>query len=65
MKLGRRRIKSIANGLEWNLLIVIMMFKIGIRLLRDYDKQLRSGKEPRLNVEDYADLDIDRRAWSE
>ena len=46
-----------------NLVGLVLMYKIGIRLLRDYDKQLKSGVEPRLNIEDYSDLRIDRAAW--
>lgn len=46
-----------------NLVGLVLMYKIGMRLLRDYDSQLQSGKPPRLNLEDYKDLDIDEAAW--
>jgi AGCS family alanine or glycine:cation symporter len=46
-----------------NLVGLVLMYKIGMRLLRDYDSQLKSGKPPRLNLEDYQDLDIDEAAW--
>ena len=46
-----------------NLVGLVLMYKIGIRLLRDYDEQLKSGVEPRLNTEDYSDLSIDKAAW--
>ncbi|WP_116368653.1 alanine/glycine:cation symporter family protein [Parahaliea mediterranea] len=46
-----------------NLVGLVWMFRIGMRLLADYDRQLAAGTEPRLNVDDYADLDIDRTAW--
>ena len=41
------------------------MYPIGMRLLTDYDRQLKSGVQPRLRLEDYADLDIDARAWTD
>lgn len=46
-----------------NLVGLLWMFKLGMRLLADYDAQLASGKEPRLNAADWVDVDIDRRAW--
>ncbi len=46
-----------------NLLGLMWMSKLGLRLMRDYDAQLAAGKSPRLEVEDYADLDIDPKAW--
>ena len=46
-----------------NLVGLVWMFKIGMRLLRDYDQQLESGVQPRLRPEDYSDLDIDVAAW--
>lgn len=48
-----------------NLVGLVLMYKIGVRLLRDYDGQLKSGVQPRLNLEDYSDLDIDKAAWRE
>ncbi|GAB3287091.1 alanine/glycine:cation symporter family protein [Parahaliea aestuarii] len=46
-----------------NLVGLVWMFRIGMRLLADYDSQLAAGGEPKLRVEDYADLDIDPAAW--
>ncbi len=46
-----------------NLIGLLWMSKLALRLLRDYDGQLKAGQTPRLNPEDFADLDIDRRAW--
>lgn len=46
-----------------NLIGLLWMSKLALRILRDYDQQLSEGKEPRLHADDYADLDIDRRAW--
>lgn len=46
-----------------NLIGLLWMSKLALRILKDYDRQLAAGREPRLNADDYADLDIDRRAW--
>ncbi|WP_439101979.1 alanine/glycine:cation symporter family protein [Congregibacter sp.] len=46
-----------------NLIGLLWMSKLALRLLKDYDDQLADGKTPRLNADDFADLDIDRRAW--
>ncbi|MBA6412902.1 alanine:cation symporter family protein [Parahaliea sp. F7430] len=46
-----------------NLVGLVWMFRIGMRLLRDYDRQLATGIEPRLNPDDYIDLNIDPSAW--
>ena len=48
-----------------NLLALTMLFPIGMRLLKDYRRQVREGAdEPVLDPRDYADLDIDRAAWT-
>ena len=46
-----------------NLVGLVWMYKLGMRVLRDYDAQVASGAEPRLKPEDYSDLDIDPEAW--
>ncbi len=46
-----------------NLIGLVWMFRIGMRLLRDYDSQLAAGVEPRFRPEQFSDLDIDPRAW--
>ena len=47
-----------------NLFAVFMLFKTGLRLMRDYDAQVRAGvQRPVLDPQDYADLDLDRAAW--
>jgi AGCS family alanine or glycine:cation symporter len=48
-----------------NLIGLVWMSKIGLRLLRDYDQQLKLGKVPQFRAEDYSDLNIDLRAWPE
>lgn len=48
-----------------NLLAIMMLFPVAMRLLRDFRAQLNAGVErPVLNPDDYADLDIDRTAWT-
>jgi len=47
-----------------NLIALALLFKTGLRLMRDYDAQVRAGiEQPVLNAKDYADLDIDHSAW--
>jgi AGCS family alanine or glycine:cation symporter len=48
-----------------NLIGLIWMSRLALRLLRDYDAQLAAGVEPRFHPEEYLDLDIDPRAWTE
>jgi len=48
-----------------NLLALIMLFPTAIRLLKDYRKKLAQGAEhPQFNPDEFADLDIDRTAWT-
>lgn len=48
-----------------NLMVIMMMFPVASRLLRDFRSQLEAGiARPVLNPDDYADLDIDRTAWT-
>ena len=46
-----------------NLIGLLGMSRLALRLLRDYDEQLRAGRSPQFNPDDFADLDIDRGAW--
>ncbi|MEM9222059.1 MAG: alanine/glycine:cation symporter family protein [Pseudomonadota bacterium] len=47
-----------------NLVAILMLFPVGLRLVRDYRQQLAAGaEEPVLNVEDWSDHDIDASAW--
>ncbi len=48
-----------------NLLALALMLKVCFRLMRDYDEQSRAGKTPVFDPERFADLDLDRDAWSE
>ncbi|WP_040260360.1 alanine/glycine:cation symporter family protein [Pseudomonas massiliensis] len=47
-----------------NLSALFLLFKVGLRLLRDYDAQRAAGtKTPVFDPAQYADLDLDSRAW--
>ena len=47
-----------------NLIALAMLFKIGLRLLRDYDGQRAAGiKTPVFDSRQFADLDLDLKAW--
>lgn len=49
-----------------NLIALTMLFPVGMRLLNDYRKQLKSGIEhPVLDVEQYSDLNIDPESWKD
>jgi AGCS family alanine or glycine:cation symporter len=47
-----------------NLTALFLLFKVGLRLLHDYDAQRAAGvKTPVFSAQDYADLDLDPQAW--
>ena len=47
-----------------NLIAVALLFKVGLRLMRDYDRQIRAGiEQPVLDPKDFADLDLDPAVW--
>ncbi|MCY1542424.1 amino acid carrier protein [compost metagenome] len=47
-----------------NLVSIALLFKVGMRLMRDYDSQVKAGvKEPVFDAGKFADLDLDPRAW--
>ncbi|MCY4428370.1 MAG: alanine/glycine:cation symporter family protein, partial [Halieaceae bacterium] len=48
-----------------NLLAIGLLYRTGLRLLRDYDGQMAAGEIPRLKVTDYQDLALDHGAWEE
>ena len=48
-----------------NLLAIGLLYRTGLRLLRDYDGQMAAGEIPRLKVTDYQDLALDQGAWEE
>ena len=47
-----------------NLIALALLFKIGLRLMRDYDSQIKAGVEsPTFDPKVFADLDLDPKAW--
>jgi AGCS family alanine or glycine:cation symporter len=47
-----------------NLIALAMLFKVGLRVMRDYDEQRRAGiRQPVFDSAKFADLDLDRAAW--
>jgi AGCS family alanine or glycine:cation symporter len=47
-----------------NLTALALLFKVGLRLLRDYDAQRKAGvKTPVFDAREYRDLDLDPAAW--
>ena len=48
-----------------NLFAVFMLFKVGLRLMRDYDSQIQAGvQSPVLDARQFADLDLDPQVWN-
>ena len=48
-----------------NLIALALLFKIGLRLMRDYDRQIKAGVEtPILDAKNFADLDLDPETWA-
>jgi AGCS family alanine or glycine:cation symporter len=48
-----------------NLVALALLFKTGLRILRDYDEQRRAGiQTPVFDASRFSDLDLDREAWS-
>ena len=47
-----------------NLIALILLFKPGLRILKDFDDQIRGGlKQPIFNAKDHPELDLDPQAW--
>ncbi|HEX8594138.1 MAG TPA: alanine/glycine:cation symporter family protein [Pseudomonas sp.] len=47
-----------------NLIALAMLFKVGMRILRDYDDQRKAGvKTPVFDSSKFPDLDLDLKAW--
>jgi AGCS family alanine or glycine:cation symporter len=46
-----------------NLAALALLFRIALRLVRDFDEQLSGGALPVFDPQRFADLDIDRDAW--
>lgn len=48
-----------------NLIVIFILYKPVLKLIRSYDKQLKSGKVPILEYEDYTQFRIDKEVWKE
>lgn len=47
-----------------NLVALALLFKVGLRLMRDYDRQIAEGvEEPELDAKAFADLNLDPSVW--
>ena len=47
-----------------NLAALMMLFKVGLRVMRDFDSQLQAGEmEPVFEARKFASLNLDRQAW--
>ena len=47
-----------------NLAAVLLLIKVGMRIINDYDEQRRAGiKQPVFDASKFSDLNIDRDAW--
>lgn len=47
-----------------NLIAMALLFKTGLRLMRDYDQQIKAGvKIPVFDPAKFADLDLDKTSW--
>ena len=47
-----------------NLFALVLLFPVGKRLMDDFDTQLKTGRQPVFDAEAFADLDIDKSAWT-
>lgn len=49
-----------------NLVALALLFKVGLRLMRDYDKQMKAGiKSPVFDPNEFSDLDLDPAVWAQ
>jgi AGCS family alanine or glycine:cation symporter len=46
-----------------NLTALALLFKVGLRVMRDFDQQMKAGHAPVFDANRFADLNIDWRAW--
>lgn len=47
-----------------NLIALALLFQVGLRLMRDYDAQIKAGVEsPVFDPQKFADLDLDPKVW--
>ena len=57
---------NVAMGLLalFNLFALVLLFPTGLRLMRDFEQQIKRGLDPVFDPADYTDLDIDESAWA-
>jgi len=49
-----------------NLSALALLFKVGLRLMRDFDQQIRAGiKHPVFDISKFQDLNIDKKSWGQ
>ncbi|WP_425410199.1 alanine/glycine:cation symporter family protein [Hyphococcus sp.] len=48
----------------FNLFALVLLFPIGLRVMKDFDRQLKQGLDPVFDPKDFADLEIDEKAWA-
>ncbi|WP_010487749.1 alanine/glycine:cation symporter family protein [Pseudomonas sp. S9] len=49
-----------------NLIALALLFKVGMRLMRDYDRQMKAGvKSPVFDPKEFSDLDLDPAVWAQ
>jgi AGCS family alanine or glycine:cation symporter len=49
-----------------NLVAVFLLFKVGLRVMKDFDRQVQAGdQQPIFDASRFSDLNIDRQAWTE
>ena len=46
-----------------NLAALALLYKVGMRVMKDFDQQMEAGVRPVFNAEKFSDLKIDRKAW--
>lgn len=47
-----------------NLLALVLLFDVGLKILQDFDRQIRSGRsQPVFDPGQFTELNIDRQAW--
>lgn len=47
-----------------NLIALVMLFKVGLKVMRDFDQQIAAGEEqPVFDADKFAELNLDREAW--
>jgi AGCS family alanine or glycine:cation symporter len=47
-----------------NLAALALLFKVGLRVMRDFDQQTKAGHAPVFDASRFADLNIDKKAWA-